>query len=198
MKYDRQKYYEALKKQLEPNIFFHSLALEACMSGLYDYFQKNNLLGENEPAKDDWTLAGLIHDVDFSGEFKENHPAKTKEALSKYGLDLPEIVHKIIQAHDARFTGVKCKNKAEWSIFCADSLTGLIMAVAFVYPSRKLSDVKLSSVVKRFLKDPKFAAGTRRNEVAMCANPEGLNLPVEKFIEICLVSMQAVADKIGL
>jgi uncharacterized protein len=198
MKYDRQKYYEAVQKQLEQNIFFHSLALEACMSGLYDYFQKNNLLTAGEPAKEDWELAGLIHDIDFSGEFKEEHPAKTREALAKYGLELPEVVHKIIQAHDARFTGVNCKNKAEWSIFCADSLTGLIMAVAYVYPSRKLADVKLSSVVKRFLKDPKFAAGTRRNEVAMCARPEGLNLPIERFIEICLSSMQAIADKIGL
>ena len=50
--------------------------------------------------------------------------------------------------------------KAEWSIFCVDSLTGLIMAVAFVYPSRKLADVKLSSVVKGLLKKPKFATGT--------------------------------------
>lgn len=198
MPYDRQKYYDAAKKQLEQNIFFHSLAVEACMLRLYDYFKENNLLGENEPSRDDWSLAGLIHDIDFSGEFKEAHPAKTKEALAKYGLELPEVVHKIIQAHDARFTGVNCKNKAEWSIFCADSLTGLIMAVAFVYPSRKLADVKLSSVVKRFLKDPKFAAGTRRNEVAMCVKPEGLNLPIEKFIEICLTAMQSIAAEINL
>lgn len=198
MSYDRQSYYDAAKQQLEKNIFYHSLALEACMSGLYDYFEENNLLGPNESPKDDWTLAGLIHDIDFSGEFKEQHPAKTKEALTKYGLELPEVVHKIIQAHDARFTGVNCKNKAEWSIFCADSLTGLIMAVAFIYPSRKLSDVKVSSVVKRFLKEPKFAAGTRRNEVAMCANSEGLNLPLEKFVEICLTSMQKIANEIEL
>jgi len=198
MAYDRQKYFEALKSQLEPNILNHSLSVEACMEGLYDYFKANDLLSENDPSKDDWALAGLIHDIDFSGEFKEQHPAKTKEALFKYGLELPEVIHKIIQAHDARFTGVNCKNKAEWSIFCADSLTGLIMAVAFVYPSRKLADVKLSSVLKRFLKEPKFAAGTRRNEVAMCSNPEGLNLPLEKFIEICLVSMQKIASDIGL
>ncbi|MFH1838475.1 MAG: phosphohydrolase [Candidatus Kuenenbacteria bacterium] len=198
MIYDRQKYLEALKLQLEPNIFNHSLAVEACMSGLYDYFRNNDLLSESDPTKDDWTLAGLIHDIDFSGEFKEQHPAKTKEALSKHGLELSEVVHKIIQAHDTRFTGVNCKNKAEWSILFADSLTGLIMAVAFILPSKKLADVKLSSVVKRFLKEPKFAAGTRRNEIAMCSNPEGLNLPLEKFIEICLTSMQKIASDIGV
>ena len=72
------------------------------------------------------------------------------------------------------------------------------MAVAYVYPSRKLADVKVSSVLKRFLKEPKFAAGTRRDEVAMCEKPEGLNLPLEKFIDICLTSMQRVAETLGL
>ncbi|PJA56082.1 hypothetical protein CO165_00145 [Candidatus Roizmanbacteria bacterium CG_4_9_14_3_um_filter_33_18] len=195
---DRQKYAEALKKQLEPNIFNHSLALEACMGGLYDYYVANNLLTSNDPPKEDWLLAGLLHDIDFSGEFKPTHPQKTMEALAKYDLTISETVHNIIKAHAPDLTGRKPQNKAEWSIFCADSLTGLIMAVAFVYPSRKLADVKLSSVVKRLLKEPKFAAGTRREEVKMCINPEGLNLPVEKFVEICLNSMKAIAGEIGL
>jgi len=195
---DRQKYTDALKKQLEPNIYNHSLALEACMGGLYDYFQQNNLLTSNEPSKDDWKLAGLLHDIDFSGEFKPTHPQKTLEALAKYDLTISETVHNIIKAHAPDLTGRKPQNKAEWSIFCADSLTGLIMAVAFVYPSRKLADVKLSSVVKRLLKEPKFAAGTRREEIKQCVLPEGLNLPVEKFVEICLNSMKAIAGEIGV
>ena len=195
---DRNKYVDALKKQLEPNIFNHSLALEACMGGLYDYFTTNNQLSNVEPSKDDWMLAGLLHDIDFSGQFKPTHPQKTLEALAKYDLTIPEIVHNIIKAHAPDLTGRKPQNKAEWSIFCADSLTGLIMAVAFVYPSRKLADVKLSSVIKRLLKEPKFAAGTRREEIKMCVNPEGLNLPVEKFVEICLNSMKAIAEEIGL
>jgi hypothetical protein len=195
---DRQKYLDALKKQLESNIFNHSLALEACMGGLYDYFQQNNLLANEEASKEDWMLAGLLHDVDFSGEFKPTHPQKTLEALAKYDLTISEIVHNIIKSHAPDLTGRKPQNKAEWSIFCADSLTGLIMAVAFVYPSRKLADVKLSSIMKRLLKEPKFAAGTRREEIKMCVNTEGLNLPIEKFVEICLNSMKAVADKIGV
>lgn len=195
---ERQKYADALKKQLEPNIFNHSLALEACMGGLYDYYVANNLLTSNDPPKEDWLLAGLLHDIDFSGEFKPTHPQKTMEALAKYDLTISETVHNIIKAHAPDLTGRKPQNKAEWSIFCADSLTGLIMAVAFVYPSRKLADVKLSSVVKRLLKEPKFAAGTRREEIKQCALPEGLNLPVEKFVEICLNSMKAIAGEIGI
>lgn len=195
---NRQKYYDAAKTQLEPNIFCHSLALEACMGGLYDYFKEQHLLSDNEPPREAWILAGLIHDIDFSGEFKDFHPTKTAEVLGRYGLELPEGVDKIIQAHDASKTGVNCHNKAEWSIFCADSLTGLILATAFVLPSRKLADVKLSSVVKRFLKEPRFAAGTRRDEVALCSKPEGLNLPFEKFAEICLESMRKTAGELGV
>ena len=195
---DRQKYADALKKQLEPNIYNHSLALEACMGGLYDYFQLINQLTHNQATKDEWMLAGLLHDIDYSGEFKSTHPQKTLEALAKYNLTISETVHNIIKAHAPSLTGRQPQNKAEWSIFCADSLTGLIMAVAFVYPSRKLVDVKLSSVVKRLLKEPKFAAGTRREEIKMCVNPEGLNLPVEKFVEICLNSMKAIAGEIGV
>ena len=198
MVYDRQKYLEAIKSQLEPNIVNHSLALEACMGGFYDYLKSIDQIDEKELSKEDWLMAGLIHDVDFGGEYKEQHPNKTLEALAKYNLNISPDLHQLILAHAAKHSGVQPETKGQWAIFCADSLTGLIMAVAYVYPSRKLADVKLSSVVKRFLKEPKFAAGTRRDEVAMCSNPDGLNLPLEKFIEICLVSMQKIASEIGL
>ncbi len=195
---DRSAYLSAVQKQLEPKIFSHSLSLEACMGGLYDYFQAAGLLDPAEPSREDWCLAGLIHDIDYSAEYKATHPAKTKAVLALYQLDLSDTVHNIVKAHAPDLTGYQPKNKAEWSIYCADSLTGLITAVAYVYPTRKLADVKVSSVMKRFLKEPKFAAGTRRDEVAECAKPDGLNLPLEKLVEICLTSMQFIANEIGL
>lgn len=198
MDYNREKFAEALEKQVEKNIFYHSLALEACMSGIYDYLKSQNQLNSNEPSKGDWLLAGLIHDIDYGGEFKEFHPQKTLEALSKYNLEISPSVLQIIKAHAPQLTGVDLKSHADWAIFCADSLTGLIVATTLIYPSRKLADIKLSSVVKRFLKQPRFAAGTRREDVAMCTKPEGLDIPLEKFIEICLISMQSVASEIGL
>lgn len=193
-----QDYYSAAKSQLEPNIFYHSLAVEACMNGLYDYFKNKNLLTPNEPDKNDWLIAGLIHDIDYSHEFKADHPKKTKEALAKYNLDISRSVEQIIKAHAPELTGVKPQNLAQWSIFCADSLTGLIIATALIYPSKKLEDVKTPSVLKRFLKEPKFAAGTRRDEVIQCENPKGLNLKIDQFIEICLNAMQKIAPNIGL
>jgi len=195
---NRQAYLDALTKQLDTNILYHSLALEACMAGLYDYFSENNLLDPNEPNRDDWTIAGLIHDIDYSGEYKPDHPKRTQEVLSVYNLPVSETILNIVKSHAPTITGRQPQNKAEWSIFCADSLTGLIVAVALVYPTKKLADVKLSSVIKRFLKEPKFASGTRRSEVLMCQQVNGLNMPLEKFIEICFTSIQSIAPNIGL
>ncbi len=192
---EREKYLAAVKSNLDTNIFFHSLALEACMGGIYDYLNtQNQLIGE--PQRSDWTLAGLIHDIDYSGDTKEDHPLKTIEVLRKYNLGISPVIDRIIKDHDVR-QGLPA-NKAGWAIRCADSLTGLITAVAMVYPSKKLADVKVSSVSKRFLKEPRFAAGTRRDEVILCQDFDKLNIPLEKFIEICLTAMQSVASDINL
>lgn len=188
----------AVKKELEPNIFNHSLAVEACMGAIYDYLQTQGVLDADDETREEWTLAGLIHDIDYAGEFKTEHPKKTREALAKHNLTISDRVDTIVKAHAPELTGIKPQTKAQWAVFCVDSLTGLITAVAYVYPSKKLADVKTSSVLKRFLKEPKFAAGTRRDEVAQCANPDGLNIPIEKFIEINLIAMQSIASEIGL
>jgi len=196
MNQDRPKYYEAVKTNLEANIFYHSLALEACLLGIYDFLKSNNQLSPDEPTREEWGLAGLIHDIDYAGDTKEQHPLKTLEVLKKYNLEISPVVDRIIKDHDAR-QGLPA-NKAGWAIRCADSLTGLITAVALVYPSKKLIDVKVSSVLKRFLKEPKFAAGTRRDEVILCQDADKLAIPLEKFIEICLISMQGISDQINL
>ncbi|MGI5841277.1 MAG: phosphohydrolase [Patescibacteria group bacterium] len=195
---NRDRYLKAVENALDKNIFYHSLALEACMAGIYDYLKENNKLKDGEPELDDWTLAGLVHDIDYQGKYKEDHPNKTKEALLDYGLELSNSVDQIVKAHAPSLTNVPTVSQAQWSIFCADSLTGLIVAVALVYPSKKLSDVKTSSVLKRFLKEPRFAAGTRREEVVLCEDPKGLGIPLADFIEICLNSMQRISPNIGL
>jgi len=194
---NRQKYLNAVKSELETNIFFHSLTLEACMGGIYDYLKENNHIDDNEPSKEDWLLAGLVHDIDYSGELKDQHPANTKQILAKHNLEISDLVHQIVLAHDGR-EKIKYDSKAKWAILCADSLTGLIVAVALVYPSKKLADVKLSSITKRFKKEPRFAAGTRREEVMLCEKKDGLNIPIDKFIEVCFLSMQSIADQIRL
>ena len=160
---------------------------------IHEYIEKKKSMQEIADG-----LGVSLHDVAYWGETKADHPLKVNAVLGKYQLSVSEEVNQIIKAHGPDITGVKPKTKAEWSIFCADSLTGLITAVALILPSKKLADVKLSSVMKRLLKQPKFAAGTRREEIKQCVDPNGLNLPVEKFVEICLNSMKSISSEIGL
>lgn len=190
MKKDKIK--EIVYKELEGNIAKHSIALAACMKELA-------VETGNESETDKWEMAGLIHDLDYSPAYKdEEHTSKTAEVLAKYDIKIDDEIFDIVKAHAPKLSGVQAKSAAQWSIFCADSLTGLIVAVALVYPSKKLADVKLSSIMKRFTKEPRFAAGTRREEVKMCERKDGLNMPLEKFMEICLKAMQGVAEEIGL
>jgi uncharacterized protein len=191
-------YRQAAESELDSKIYAHSLALSACMAGLYDHFSSQGLLSDTEPDRDSWVIAGLIHDIDYSEAHKDTHPHKTKEILAKYDLTISDEVADMVASHAPDLTGRQPANKAEWSIYCADSLTGLIMAVAYVYPSKRLVDVQLSSILKRFHKEPRFAAGTRRDEVSLCTRPDGLNLSIDEFIDICLKSMQGIAEDLGV
>jgi len=83
----------------------------------------------------------------------------------------------------------------DWSLFISDSLTGLIVATALVHPDKKLSSVKVKSVMKKF-KDKAFARGTRREDIKMCE--EKLGIPLREFIEICLRVMQGISNELGL
>ena len=74
-------------------------------------------------------------------------------------------------------------------------MTGLITAVALVRPSKKIAEVKLKSIRKKF-KQPSFAAGTRRDEIAMCE--EKLNISLDKFILLSLTAMQGISTELGL
>lgn len=193
-----EQFEEAVKQNRDDKIYRHSLALQACMGALFDYYSEKGLLGPDEPPKEDWLLAGLIHDIDYADPYKEEHPNHTAEALAKYGLSVSDTIIRIVKAHAPKISGIEPKSKAEWAIFCCDSLTGLITAVGYVYPSRKLADVKVSSILKRFHKEPRFAAGTRRDEIILCEREDGLNLKLDILAEICLQAMQQIAPSLGL
>ena len=80
-------------------------------------------------------------------------------------------------------------------LFIGDSLTGLIVATALVRPDKKLSSVKVKSVMKKF-KNTAFARGTRREDIKLCK--EKLGIPLREFVEISLKAMQGIAEKLGL
>jgi predicted hydrolase (HD superfamily) len=75
-----------------------------------------------------------------------------------------------------------------------ETISGLIYAVALVYPDKKIADVKPKSVTKR-MKQTAFAASVNRDTIMEC---EKIGFSMSDFAKISLDAMKGVADKIGL
>ena len=163
----------------------HLLASEAIMRALARHFNEDEEL---------WGLAGLTHDIDW--ELTENEPEKHSlvgaEWLKKAGFT-PEVAE-AVRVHNHTH-GFEPRTLLEKTLWCAEELTGLIVACAFVQPDKKLASVKVSSVKKKF-KDKAFAKGVNREIIAKCEVMIGLTL--DELIEIELKAMQGIAADLGL
>jgi len=185
----REKALELLKKYIKTeNTAKHMLATEAIMKALAKRF---------EPEKEKiWAMAGLLHDLDYEIAEEKEHCLKVIDIFKEENVDVSEEILYAIQAHGFNLhPEFEPKSKMDWSLFIGDSLTGLIVATALVRPDRKLSSVKVKSVMKKF-KVKSFAAGTRREDIKLCE--EKLGIPLREFIEISLKAMQETAKELGL
>ncbi len=82
----------------------------------------------------------------------------------------------------------------EKALIAADAISGLIVAAALIVPSKKLKDVKVKSIKKKF-KQKDFARNCKRQNILLC---EDIEIPREKFFEIALNALQKIADQLGL
>ncbi len=179
----REEALTLLKKYLKnKNLFKHCLAVEACMKAL-----AHRLGGDEET----WGLAGLLHDLDYEITEKDpsRHTRETVKILKEYGLS--EEILRAIQAHAGC---VPCQTKMEWAIFAVDPLTGLIIAATLMHPSKKLKEVDLGFVKRRY-KEKSFARGAKREDIEQSKN---LGLELDEFISICLQAMQSIDKDLGL
>jgi len=167
------------------NLQKHMLAVEAAMAAYAKKF--------HEP-EENWRVAGLLHDFDWEIHPNlESHPQKGAEILRSRGVD--EAMIQTILSH-ANHTGVKRVELIDKVLYACDELTGLIVAVALVRPSKKLADVEVKAVKKKF-KEKSFAAGVNREEVIEGAKDLGVDL-WEEHVPTVLSAMQSIADLLGL
>jgi putative nucleotidyltransferase with HDIG domain len=168
-----------------PNIFIHSKEVGAIMACLAKKLGK--------PEKQ-WELAGLLHDLDYDIERNnmQNHGRTTVEILKNEGFN-QESLHAIL-AHNQEETGVKRETDMDYALAASDNMAGLVHATALVYPDKKISSVKASSVVKRF-KSLSFAAGANRENIKEC---EMINLSLDEFAAVSVEALQGIADEVGL
>ena len=122
------------------NLLKHSLAVEASMRALAKHFQED---------EDRWGLAGLLHDIDYEevGGDPQKHSLVGAEILEGAGLD-SEIVE-AVKTHN-EIHHLPPQTLMAKALFCADPLTGLIVANTLVLPSRQIQDLAVDSVLKHF------------------------------------------------
>jgi len=175
-----------VKQHLQnPNLVKHCLAAEAIMRALAQKF------GEDEER---WGLAGLLHDLDFAetAERPDQHGRKTAEILRTQGFD-EEFVTAVL-AHNAEGLGMQRTTRFQHCLAAAETITGLIVATALVYPDRRLASVRPDSIVKR-MKKKDFARNVSREIIREC---EQFGMSVPDFAALSLQAMQAIAGELGL
>lgn len=145
-----------------------------------------------------WKVAGMLHDLDWDSLDKdpEEHCGKTLEELIA-PLEAPEELLADLRAHYATKYGAEypLDTMLRKCLYVVDELTGLIIAVALVRPSKKVADVEVKSVKKK-MKDKAFARQVDREQIKKCE--ELIGIPLEELIQIALDAMKDVADDIGL
>lgn len=154
-----------------------------------------------------WKVAGMLHDLDWDHLEKdaEEHCGTTLEQM------LGELNFTTTAGGNARSADLLADIRSHYAekygnehpldshlrrcLYCVDELTGFIIAVALVRPSRKLADVEVKSVKKK-LKDKAFAAQVSREQILKCE--ELLSIPLDEFIQLTLDAMKRVAEGLGL
>lgn len=145
---------------------------------------------------DMWGVVGLLHDFDYEqypDVAVEGHPVVGSKILRERGVS--ENIIRAILSHAEEITGVKPESDMEKTLLAVDELTGFLIAVALVRPSKDIRDVKLKSVRKKW-KDKAFAAPVNRDEIEHAASV--LGVPLDEHITIVLEAMQANAEALGL
>lgn len=181
----RDHYIDLLKQQIKnPKMIVHSLASEAVLRTLARRF------GEDE---DLWGIAGLLHDIDVeitNGDSRRHGP-EGAEMLKKE--DLPIEAVNAVYMHNEKATGQKRSTIFEHALAAGETITGLIFAVALVYPDKKISSVKSKSVVKR-MKEKIFAASVNRETILEC---EAIGIPLEEFVGLSLEALSPIERELG-
>lgn len=201
MKITREKAWKLLTEHTQSqNLRRHCYSVEAVMRALARKLSTNNKQLTTDIER--WGIVGLLHDGDY--EFTKEKPEEHAKLMANWVRELGETDEELltgIESHGwfhqglAAQAGKEPKTKMQWALFCCDELTGLIVAVTLVRPTKKLADVAVQNVLDKW--DSKsFAAGVKREDIEKCE--ERLGIPLPEFIEIALKAMQGISVDLGL
>ena len=182
---NREKALEILKEHTESrNLVNHGLAV----GGVMKHFAE--IKGFDVEY---WESLGLLHDVDYE-KYPDEHLKHTAEILKPYGVSDEEI--KSIITHGwGLCSDIEPEHYMERVLFAIDELTGLCIACALVYPDKKLANVTVESVLRKW-KKKEFARGANREVIEQGA--QMLEMPLKELIEQTLVGLKSIASDLGL
>jgi len=162
----------------------HALAVEAAVRAYAGKF------GENEEL---WGIAGLLHDFDYEiHPTLDKHPQEGAKILRERGV--PEDIIRAALSH-AEHLGLSRDSMMEKTLYAVDELSGFVIAVALVRPSKSILDVEPSSVRKK-MKDKAFARAVNREDIVNGAEAMGVDL--NEHIAAVIEALKGVADELGL
>ncbi|MEM5790624.1 MAG: HDIG domain-containing protein [Candidatus Aenigmatarchaeota archaeon] len=166
------------------NLLKHVLAVEAIMRAVA------KKLGEDEER---WGIVGLLHDIDFEETFNSPsiHGIEAEKILSG---KVDDDMIRTIKSHNFENTKEEPKSKMDFALISADSISGLIVACALILPSKKLEDLKLETLEKKF-KQKDFARNCSRERILCC---EKIGMEKEEFFEISLQALKNISKDLGL
>ena len=145
-----------------------------------------------------WEAVGLLHDMDYEKHpnlersATEGHPFVGVKWLRDNGWS--EEICRAILSH-ADYSGVEPQTPMEKTLRAVDELSGFVVAVTLVRPSKSINDVELSSVKKK-MKDKAFARAVNREEIMHGA--EQLGKPLDEVISNVILALKADASRLGL
>lgn len=148
--------------------------------------------------QDLWEAVGLLHDMDYERHPNleqtptEGHPFVGVAWLRAQGWS--EEVCRAILSH-ADYAGVDRTTPLEKTLYAVDELSGFVMAVARVRPSKSVHEVDVAGVKKK-MKDKAFARAVNRDDIVRGAAE--LGRPLEEVIAGVITALQADADRLGL
>jgi len=175
----------------DPVTKLHLKETEAIMRALAKKF------GEDEEV---WGVIGLLHDIDWNlvkGNEAEHcilAQSILKEAGASDFLVESVVSHGYSNESIPKLLDKKRTTKLQHCLVAAETLTGIIIAATLVQPEKKLSNVSLPSLIKKF-KSPSFAARCNRDLVKEC---EEAGITLDDFLQIGLLALQGISEELGL
>jgi putative nucleotidyltransferase with HDIG domain len=145
-----------------------------------------------------WEAVGLLHDMDYERypnqeqSPSEGHPFVGAAWLREHGWS--EEVCRAVLSH-ANYANVSRETPLERNLYAVDELSGFVIAVARVRPTKSIHDVNVAAVKKK-MKDKAFARAVSREDIVRGAAE--LGTPLDDVIINVITALQADAKRLGL